>query len=221
MASVGRLLSLLCCISVTPWVGCGEPKESKIVLLPEASGEDGHTACSSDGDCAPPVPYCDTDSRYCVECLTNTNCGNKVCNLAVHSCQDCQTSGDCSGHNPYCSAGSCVECLEPGNCPDAGSTCDTTENKCVVLCTADTECTEGARLLCALERQVCVECLEDADCDTSKPRCVADKCKACIADTDCLDPTPFCRLDRNECKECLVDSDCPDGLRCDNYACKE
>jgi len=209
------------CLGLMPGLGCGEPEESKITLLPETSGSQGSFACSSDGDCAPPAPYCDTDSSYCVECLTNTNCGNKVCDLATHSCQDCRTSGDCSGRNPYCSEGDCVECLEPGNCPAAGETCDTAEHKCVVLCTSDAECTEGSRLLCALDRQVCVECLDDTDCDTSKPRCVADKCKECVADADCGDPEPFCRLDRNECKECLVDADCPEGFHCDNYDCRE
>jgi hypothetical protein len=202
--------------------GCGSADEERIELLPSATGpEPSAPRCSSDQECAVPLPYCDPDESVCVECLTDTNCGKKVCEQSSHTCQDCQSSGDCSGSNPYCSDGDCVECLAPGNCPEPNETCDTVEKKCVLRCAEDADCTDRNRVLCALPREVCVECLADGDCDASKPRCVSDKCHECTSDDDCAEPEPYCRLDKYECKQCLLDAHCDTGLRCDNYSCKE
>jgi hypothetical protein len=216
--AVGRVLALGV-LGIT-WFGaasCGGSEDARIELLPSAASG---SPCASEGDCAVPSPYCDAIAKVCVECLTDTNCGKKVCDATTRTCKDCQTSGDCSGNSPYCASGDCVECLTAGNCPNDGETCDTVEGKCVPTCTADAACTDAARALCSLDRAVCVECLDDADCDTAKPRCLADKCRQCASDGDCGEDRPWCSVDKWECKQCVVDDHCPDGTRCDNGSCK-
>jgi len=204
----------------TGWLGaaaCGVAEDTHIDLLPSAAVG---SPCGGDGDCAVPAPYCDSIAKVCVECLTDANCGKKVCEAATRTCQDCKTSGDCSGNSPYCSNGDCVECLAAGNCPNESETCDTVEGKCVATCTENADCTDRARVLCSLDRALCVECLTDTDCDPAKPRCIADKCRQCASDGDCPEDKPWCIVEKWECKECVTDEHCAAPTRCDNGACR-
>ncbi len=197
--------------------GCGAPDETRIDLLPSAAVG---SPCAADGDCAVPSPYCNAVAKVCVECVTDTNCGKKVCETATGTCQDCQTSGDCSGSRPYCAAGDCVECLAAGNCPNDGETCDTIEGKCVPTCASNADCTDRTRTVCAPDREICVECLADTDCDGGKPRCIADQCRQCATDADCADAKPWCTVEKWECKECASSEHCPTGTTCDGGACR-
>jgi Cys-rich repeat protein len=198
--------------------GCGTTDEARIDLVPSSAVG---SPCTSDGDCAVPSPYCKPTGKFCVECLTDANCGKKVCDAETFTCHDCQTSGDCSGNSPYCESGDCVECLTAGNCPNEDETCDTVEGKCVATCASDDDCEDDKRIFCSPERALCVECLTDAECDESKPRCIADKCRQCATDSDCSDDKPWCLVEKWECKECASDDHCAAGTVCDNGTCKE
>ena len=81
-------------------------------------------ACTSDAQCAAPVPYCNTQAGYCVQCLSSTNCannpnGNFICDTTTDTCVECLANTDCKDpQQPYCFAGQhrCVECLANANC---------------------------------------------------------------------------------------------------------
>jgi len=209
-------LAVWLAMAMTPQQGC-DATERRIDLLPPATTP---LNCSGDGDCAVPTPYCFTESHECVECLTTTNCGNKVCASATHVCQECESSGDCAGPKPYCLDGACVACTAPGNCPEDTQTCDPIDHRCVPRCASDTDCTDVKRPHCWAEQLVCVECLGDEDCDPARPRCVHYQCRKCASDGDCAAPRPYCLPSNHECKACLDDSDCDAGLRCDKNDCK-
>jgi len=83
----------------------------------------GPGSCTSDLECAAPLPYCRQDR--CVECLGDRNCAaGEVCDQATGKCTGCVTSADCSSSEPYCSStGKCVECLSSANCGDLGLEC--------------------------------------------------------------------------------------------------
>jgi hypothetical protein len=91
-----------------------------------ASGSGGAagSTCASDGECAPPNPYCAPGVGVCVQCLADTNCGSRFCDPATHACVDCFGDQHCGSPTPYCfvASGQCVECLADGNCQ--GGNCD-------------------------------------------------------------------------------------------------
>ncbi|MBN1612547.1 MAG: hypothetical protein JW940_38310 [Polyangiaceae bacterium] len=201
--------------AVVPGQGC-DASERRIDLLPRAAEALG----CGDGDCAVPSPYCYTGSHECVECLTDTNCGNEICASATHTCQQCQSSEDCAGPKPYCLDGACVECTAAGDCTKPDKTCDPIDHKRVPVCGANGDCTESKRPFCWAAQNVCVECLGDEDCASAKPLCVDYRCRECGSDEDCADPEPHCLASNHECKACLDDSECEEGLRCYKNDCK-
>ena len=85
-------------------------------------------ACTSDGQCAFPTPYCNTTGGYCVQCLSTANCANNqngdhVCDTSTDTCVECLADTDCTDpQQPRCYAGDhrCVECLTNADCGTNG-----------------------------------------------------------------------------------------------------
>ena len=185
----------------------------------ECQGSNCHTPCSSDGQCAPPSPYCDTAvNNVCVQCLGDPNCSTTpatpYCSTASHTCVKCNSSAHCSGTKPYCdlTSNACVACLTDTNCGIAGQVCVSGQCGCPT-----------GKVLCGTQ---CVDVSADAAncgscghlCDTGT-QCVSGAC-ACITPGQilcnglCVDPsTSFtsCGGCGNQCSA-NFDSACVTGL---------
>jgi hypothetical protein len=201
--------------------GCGSNGDSDGVPLGGGgTGSGSLTKCSSDGQCSPPTPYCDTSAGFCIECLGDANCdGERVCNLKTHACVECSGDGDCGGDRPYChpQEGECVECLASANCGNAEETCDTLTHRCVESCSTSGDCSaDSERPYCDPTRSVCVECVGDGNCSgEDQPVCDATRgrCVECRSSAECGGEQPYCAVELR-CVECLSDLDCERGT-CD------
>jgi len=189
---------------------------NQIRLFESGTPSDPEVPCSPGLVCALPTPYCLGD--LCVACLTDTNCGNKVCEPSSRTCVDCVTNGDCKSDKPYCFANKCRQCLVPENCGDPLLSCDTREGKCVTACQADEDC-DGANAICSSEMAVCVACELAADCPADRPHCEANRCVGCTVDEDCDSAEPVCDPGKSECVECLEDAHCGEGGTCEMKKC--
>lgn len=204
-----------------------------------ASGAGGRPliACTGSGSCAPPVPYCDTTSSVCVECLGNPNCAGTqrpVCNVVTHACAECGADTDCTGGGgrlgggggPYCdvAAGRCVACVTDANCGNAALKCNTLSHTCVTRCQTSADCAVPTPY-CDTASSLCVECLGDPNCtrDPRNPACsqTTHACVECANDTNCtaLGGRTHCDTTTSRCVACLANTDCSAGLTCTNGRC--
>jgi hypothetical protein len=168
-------------------------------------GTTGGTAgeCSGDGQCAGkqtdagvPLTRCDSVGR-CVQCLSNTDCGQdycdvgsgfclkncvanpsvctaeQVCNAQTGGCVGCLTSNDC--HNPslpHCGvagaiANRCVQCASSSDCPMSSAGCNSMSGSCG-SCSSSADCSTG--LSC--NSGVCNCSPGDGGCGGNAPECL-------------------------------------------------
>jgi len=219
-----RILSVSSCVLVlAALVGaaCGGSEASGDGSgLRGSGGTSGisNVACTGDGTCAQPFPYCATALGRCVECLDDPNCGDgRRCDTGTHACVECLGDGDCGGGEPYCDVASrrCVECQGNANC-GGGEVCDAATGSCRPGCTSSADCSPADGTPYCAPRGVCVECLESANCPSDEPACSAvGRCIECVDDTACGGENPYCDVQRGRCTECLTDLNCPSGEWCD------
>jgi Cys-rich repeat protein len=171
------------------------------------AGAGGATAgCTSSATCAPPLPYCDTAAKKCVECLGNPNCATQVatpaCDLTTHVCVECTADANCTGRpgRTRCdvATNTCVPCLGDGDCT-GGRVCDTATHACVAKCTSGANCAPPTPQ-CDTTAGICVQCLGDANCTGVNGR-------------------PHCAPTTEQCVECVADANCPAGETCTNNRC--
>lgn len=179
-------------------------------------GDSAGPACTTDTSCAQPTPYCDTQIDQCVQCLSDTNCGNNRHCSASHTCVQCTSDANCGGQTPYCSpTGACVQCLSQTNCP-TNDTCDTTNGyHCVPSCTSDAQC-HAPLPKCDTQDGYCVQCLASTDCTNATTGHVCntstDRCVECAQDSDCATAQrPKCNTNVDICVQCLTNADCEAG----------
>jgi hypothetical protein len=93
--------------------------------LPDGSNTDASGQCTSSGECAPPLPYCQPFTHTCVQCLSTRNCvAGKFCEGATGTCASCRADDDCPSERPYCAGTEgCVECKSDANCASYGVAC--------------------------------------------------------------------------------------------------
>jgi len=203
---------------------CGGSDNSSGLPPPSGTGTGGVVPCSSDGQCAPPLPYCDMGGGVCVACLADPNCvdtGRPHCDPASHACVQCLDNSQCGGDVPYCSPTTlrCVQCVAAGNCA-SGQTCDTAGGTCVAVCGSNADCSAfTGRPYCDPVRQFCVQCLGDGNCTADAPYCnpATARCVQCLTGANCTSTgdRPYCNPAHNECVQCLTDANCGGGQRCD------
>jgi Cys-rich repeat protein len=145
-------------------------------------------ACSTDGECSQPDPYC--VGGICAQCLSDANCGGRTCNLTNNRCVQCTTNAECGGGAPYCNTttNQCVQCVGDGNCA-MGQTCDATTGRCQLslACQNDSQCMLPFLRHCGPNAQ-CVACLSNADCGAGTPYCNTAQdyaCVQCLTDANC------------------------------------
>jgi hypothetical protein len=118
----------------------------------------------------------------------------------------------CPGNcGPDGCGGSCGEC--PSGQPCIDGTCEEP-----IACESSKDCDEG---VCDKGTGVCVDCLEDADCDEGF-RCSGKECipaVECTSDKDCKALGMICDKESGYCVECLADFDCAEDHFCSVEQC--
>jgi hypothetical protein len=225
-----------------------------------------------------PGERCDEERDACVECVLDADCDDgffcngaerclptgvctagpapcpmgKICDEDANECLSCNSNADCGDGDP-CTTDRCQE----GGCvhtPVAdGSPCND-----LLFCTRIDACFGGvcvgsgdpcpAGRTCHEDRNTCVECLLDADCDDDNP-CTTEGCDASAAvcfrgsNTDPCDDGLFCTVDDRckdgvctglprpcaggapcneatmQCAQCADDADCDDANPCTADSC--
>ena len=122
-------------VTLAPLAGC---MDSSISLLPGLAdagqgGEDPR--CHSDAECDERAPICNPQTRACVECIGDDDCGGdrpQVCLVTRGECVQCSSDDQCTSAEPYCDPESnyCEECLADEHCA-AGQICDLEDERCV------------------------------------------------------------------------------------------
>ncbi len=217
------------------------------------------TAATASTDCSGELPVC--LGGTCVACdpgVTPARCeggARQICDAGSWVPAPCGTS------LPVCSgAGVCVQCVGDGDCEAPNPAC--VDHACVQCDRLDTpyRCEEGVRQACNAEGSweaaacmapqdvctgagVCVECVDDGDCEGTTPacrsgvcvqcnpvdtpyRCEAGERQACNAEGSweaaaCTAPQDLC-TGAGQCVECLGPTDCADPIPiCDEGVCVE
>ncbi len=173
--------------------------------------------CNGNGDCAatPATPICDTSTRTCVACTSNTHCvgATPVCDLGAKQCVTCTAGAGCSA-GLVCDltvpGGRCTGCLSSANCSGATPVCDTATHACVA-CTAVEGCTsEGKVCDTSVAGGRCVQCLTTLHCGSGRFCDTATKgCVICNATQGCTSPqTCDTTVPGGVCRGCSLDSQC-------------
>jgi Cys-rich repeat protein len=184
--------------------------------------------CVDDRDC-PRGTWC--DNGQCVEgCTSDQDCPwGTHCLLELHECVECFMDDHCMGQNRFCDLDTytCYTgCTEDAHCENFGMVCDTSTDPgvCVECYAGDTSICDDQGMVCDVDARECVECLEDADCQTAgniSEFCLPDMhtCVECYLDDHCL-ADEACNLEtfecmsltgRELCEPCTVDSECGDA----------
>ena len=137
------------------------------------AGTGGESSVPCVETCSDDTPICDPTSGACVECVNDADCDGDRCGPS-------QT---------------CVECLVDQDC-ETGKVCDLLALECMTPCTSSATCL-GDTSLCHPLRFLCVECIQDADCDEERCHPAKAECVECISDADCDGET--CDLERGQC----------------------
>jgi hypothetical protein len=167
-----------------------------------------------------PTLRCNTASKRCVECFSDSHCDEGVCDLAQLHCVPCLSRSDCDGtpcrRDPEDSRNNeCVQCEAASSATDCptGQICDDAAGECTVQCngSASDQCPEDKRH-CDVGRGVCVECNAEADCNGNSggSQCDPDtkRCVQCVDNTACAAPNGVCDTANNVCVECNSNDEC-------------
>ena len=184
--------------------------------------------CISDSDCSGITPKCEAISGTCVECLDSADCTSKTAaKCSSYACMVCTDDTDCNFTlEKQClttaSPATCVQCVNDADCSGSTPKCSTSTNTCVE-CLASADCTSKTAAKCS--SYACVACTGDTDCNfTLEKQCLTTAspatCVQCINDAGCSGSTPKCSSS-NTCVECLTNADCPlkTAAKCDSNAC--
>ena len=154
------------------------------------------------------------------DCRSDAECQEgKIC--VDYTCTDsrsCTGNEDCN--NRICSDGTCVECTPDNttNC-QTGYMCDPDRKVCV-QCIEDSDCNPDMECVDGFCKKIAQNgCITDNDCSEPLSVCLNGNCVECTSDQHCSGSTPVCIA--NECRECRSNSDCPEGYSCNNYSCEQ
>ncbi len=143
-----------------------------------------------------PNGVCDGEALNpsCVECVSDTQCPDGLCDLEQNACVQCLSGADCNDGNE-CTDDLCVDGVCGNPSVNAGQTCDGgycdggEENPSCVECLVDGHCADR----CDTESNTCVECLSGSDCNDGN-ECTADLCVAGACSNDSLERGTICSV---------------------------
>jgi Cys-rich repeat protein len=82
-------------------------------------------------------------------------------------------------------------------------------NECTATCTAEGECSGKEKPVCNVTKQLCVECLSNAQCaDGKQCNTTSNQCVECVEDAPCLGSNEVCDLTSNNCVQCRENTQC-------------
>ncbi len=193
--------------------------------------------------------HCGTNASNIRPCSENQSCSNGNCintsctdgkrlceGECIYVSDDPKNCGDCNNrcpeqqathaHSEECKSGICqfeceggfvnvsksvtqadIRCIDPMTNDDfCGAKSSEDKGK---TCTGNTHCRDG----------VCVECVQNSNCPSSKPVCNNGSCVVCAGSQGCSGSTPVC-LDQTRCVACTSDSHCSGSTpACNNNQC--
>ncbi|MBI3185167.1 MAG: thrombospondin type 3 repeat-containing protein [Myxococcales bacterium] len=142
----------------------------------------------------------------CVGCISNAQCGDRVCDPQAGECAPCTSSAQCT--TPLqcdLAIGRCVRCLSGADC-QSGQAC--VLGTCFAQCTGDPQCPGQY-----CKAGVCVECRDNADCQAGQ-WCDRGRCALeCRTDAQCGGARK-CELSTGTCVV-PCEASCPAGQLCD------
>lgn len=149
------------------------------------------------------------------ECRSSRDCPRERAFCARGECMQCLVDNDCDRRSPACVGNVCVQCRAAGDCA-SNQSCNTLLSECALTCSEPSGCAGQAEAICSSELDVCVQCLDDADCrEPRNPACDrGGRCVECVADAHCPPDKPSCQLATRRCVECVDTSQCA-GRVCD------
>lgn len=168
--------------------------------------------CEKTSECvAKGLNFCLTETGKClsinISCTDDSQCtfiNLSNCLIALGTCSPCTDNDDC---------------LRISQNSIALNTCltdsDAADNKCA-QCNNNNYCT-GSQFIntryCNLDGGWCVECIEDSNCISANAdhKCLKNKCRECIYDSDCGIDKPYCSGEI--CIQCKSSLDC-NGASC-------
>jgi len=114
----------------------------------------------------------------CLDCISSSQCGDKVCDVAKGACVACDATHLCPGTSHCGANGRCVQC---NTTPDCGANMACVQNTCVPQCTSAASCLSGQFCVSG----GCVQCRTTADC-TGTNYCNNGSCvPQCVTSSDC------------------------------------
>ena len=172
--------------------------------------------CISSTDClGGDNKICDTSNHVCTSgCASNEECSltdNSFCNPETQLCEPCTTNDHCSHlpNAPACNNGLCVQCTPSSMdevCDAQTPLCEPSLLMCV-QCLDNQDCNQSNASLCN-ENNECAPCQIDADCghlfDTGSLACdaVLGLCVECTQNSHCSGDTPVCDTVLQQCVAC-------------------
>ena len=173
-------------------------------------------ACQQDADCPDTLPRCDLETRQCVGCQDQDDCGvglNCIDNICVECGEPGRNVSYCwTEGRPICDATTqrCRPCISTDECGD-GYQCF--EGGCV-QCDPRTNqgCTDGR--VCANSGQFCEQCESNRQCEDFYPdRPFCDPLMGCVtcepgSNLGCSAEAPICNPDTLTCQTCNSDLEC-------------
>jgi hypothetical protein len=161
---------------------------------------DACRACHQNNDCGA-GKICQFGA--CVDCLTNAQCGDKVCSNG--KCVACTGPGQCAG-GLICSLGHCEQCATAADC---GPNQQCVQNQCFAQCSNDSSCPGG---YCV--SGVCAACRNSGDCPNTQ-YCAQGTCHPqCTVNADCTG-AQICDTNTKTCVT-PCSAMCPSGQACDS-----
>lgn len=127
--------------------------------------------CATPGDCANGAICILNRCVTVATCQSKDDCGGKLCDTSTRACVTCLTDTDCDAATQHCVSGGCrPSCSSDEQCKERGLRCDTASSTCVQCrtsadCPASMNCVGGA-------------CQADL-CDSTQSTCSGNGVSAC------------------------------------------
>ncbi|MCK5690038.1 hypothetical protein KAI87_12250 [Myxococcota bacterium] len=156
--------------------------------------------CTAAG-CAASQQICDPAEGVCRDCVSSSECGNKIC--LSGACANCSNDDQC-GLGSSCQSGLCVNdasvaCMSNADCGNLVCVDNAGDLRCTA-CMMDSECGPGRTCTTGTCSATTVVCTTDSECTPPDRICVTGLCTAgctegsCALGQECSQTTGRCQI---------------------------